>query len=54
VYLYVEQVDDWCDDLRRAGVELEGEPEDQPWGNREMRLRDPFGNRLCIATVLPG
>lgn len=54
VYLYVEHVDSWHDELRRAGVEIEEQLRDQPWGNREMRLRDPFGNCLCIAMVLPG
>jgi catechol 2,3-dioxygenase-like lactoylglutathione lyase family enzyme len=49
-YLYVPDVDAWQAELAEAGVELEEEPRDQPWGNRELRLRDPFGNRLCIAT----
>ena len=54
VYLYVEDVDEWGERIRRAGLAIETEPRDQPWGNREMRLQDPFGNRLCIATVIPG
>ena len=49
-YLYVPDVDRWHAELREAELELEEEPRDQPWGNRELRLRDPFGNRLCIAT----
>jgi uncharacterized glyoxalase superfamily protein PhnB len=53
VYLYVESVDDWHAELERAGVEIEQAPRDQPWGNREMALRDPFGNQLRIATVRP-
>lgn len=53
VYLYVENVDDWHAELGRAGVEVEQAPRDEPWGNREMALRDPFGNRLLIATARP-
>jgi catechol 2,3-dioxygenase-like lactoylglutathione lyase family enzyme len=52
VYLYVQDVDAWESELRARGVALDEEARDQPWGNREMRLRDPSGNRLCIATVL--
>ena len=54
VYLYVEDVDAWDERIRRAGLAVAEEVGDQPWGNRELRLRDPFGNVLCIATVLPG
>ena len=25
-----------------------GDPEDQPWGSREVTLTDPFGNRLTF------
>lgn len=52
-YLYVPDVDRWHAELCEGEqeVEVEEEPRDRPWGNREMRLRDPFGNRLCIATT---
>ncbi len=53
VHLYVPDIEALYGELRERGVEVEEEPRDQPWGNREMRIRDPFGNRLCIATVLP-
>lgn len=51
VYLYVSDVDDWHEAIREAGVPVESEPVDQPWGNREMGLRDPDGNRLVLASV---
>ena len=52
VYLYVANVDHFHDDLRARGVVADEPPGDRPWGNREMRLRDPDGNTLCIATPL--
>lgn len=52
VYLYVTDVDAWHEEIEDAGLEVEAEPANQPWGNREMRLRDPDGNRLVFASVL--
>ena len=51
-YLYVNEVDAWRERAADAGLEIAAEPEDKPWGNREMSLRDPDGNRLVVATVL--
>ena len=51
-YLYVSDVDAWYRELHQGGVATEGGPEDRPWGNREVVVRDPDGNRLCFATVL--
>lgn len=51
VYLYVSDVDAWYDELAGRSVEAETPPADRPWGNRECVLRDPDGNRLCLASV---
>jgi catechol 2,3-dioxygenase-like lactoylglutathione lyase family enzyme len=53
VYLYVADVDAWHGELVARGVAVEAPPRTQPWGNREMLLRDPDGNRICIATPVP-
>lgn len=50
VYLYVSDVDAWHTEARAAGLAIEEAPADRPWGNREMTLRDPDGNRLTLAT----
>jgi len=50
-FLYVSDVDQWCDELRERGLALDGEPQDRPWGNRELVVADPDGNRLCFASV---
>ena len=44
VYLFVDDVDAW-----RASISWEiaaPHPKDQPWGMREMRLKDPDGNTI--------
>lgn len=53
VYLYVTDVDAWQAELLTRGILAEHKPTDRPWGNREMLVCDPDGNRLCICTALP-
>lgn len=50
-FLYVADVDAWCTELRERGLELDREPQERPWGNRELVVADPDGNRLCFASV---
>ena len=52
VYLYVPNVDAWQAELLSRGVLADAAPQDQPWGNRELQLSDPDGNRLRLCTVL--
>lgn len=52
VYLYVGDVDGWQAEMLRHGILAEAPPVDQPWGNRELRVRDPDGNQLCICRPL--
>jgi uncharacterized glyoxalase superfamily protein PhnB len=53
VHLYVSDVDDWCARATAAGLPVKQPPTDQAWGNRDMVLVDPFGNRLVIAQRKP-
>ncbi len=48
VYLESDMLDAWVEALQAAGIVFETAPEDQSWGWREARLRDPAGNRLCL------
>jgi hydroxymethylpyrimidine/phosphomethylpyrimidine kinase len=48
IYLESEDLDAWVARLQAAGIVFEAGPEDQSWGWREARLRDPAGNRLCL------
>ena len=46
VYLFVEDVDALYAELVAKGVSIALAPTDQPWGNREMYVRDPDGNSV--------
>ncbi len=50
-WVYVEDVDCMVQQLRDAGTRIVAEPEDQPWGERMARVRDPAGNLVYIATA---
>jgi catechol 2,3-dioxygenase-like lactoylglutathione lyase family enzyme len=52
VHLYVPDVDAWQAEMLARGIVAEGPPVDQPWGNREMRVRDPDGNQLCVCSPI--
>jgi hydroxymethylpyrimidine/phosphomethylpyrimidine kinase len=48
VYLESENLDSDVDRLARIGLKFEHGPIQQPWLWREARLRDPFGNMICL------
>jgi catechol 2,3-dioxygenase-like lactoylglutathione lyase family enzyme len=48
----VADVDATYAKLREAGVEFDGEPQDQPWGARMVGLKDPDGNNLYLLQKL--
>ena len=52
VYLYVDNVDEWHRSILKREVGVDALPQDKPWGNREMQIRDPDGNRLRICSVI--
>lgn len=52
VYLYVPSVEKWQAELLARGLVADDPPQDQPWGNRELQLTDPDGNRLRICAVI--
>jgi catechol 2,3-dioxygenase-like lactoylglutathione lyase family enzyme len=52
--LYVDDVDDWYEALCLRELRPDAPPADQPWGDREFRVRDPDGNQVCFATRRSG
>lgn len=54
VHLYITGVDVWQAELLSRGILAEHPPVNQPWGNREMLVLDPDGNKLCISKALSG
>lgn len=47
-WVYVDDVDDALARLVQAGAPIVAEPEDQPWGERVARTRDPDGNLVYL------
>ena len=47
-YVYVENADALCAELRNKGANVQGEPVSQPWGLREFRVWDPEGNEIAF------
>lgn len=48
LYFVVDEVDDLHERYTAAGAEIERAPEDQPWGMRELAIRDHVGNALVF------
>ncbi len=48
VYLESFRLDAWCNELVEAGVLFDQMPRDEDWLWREARLRDPYGNVICL------
>jgi PhnB protein len=50
IYVYVPDVDAVYERALRAGAKMVQEPKDQPYGDRNAWVKDPFGNTWFIAT----
>jgi len=50
-FIVVDDLDGLHEELVRNGLSIDLSPTDQTWGNREMHVRDPDGNRICFARV---
>src|SRR5688572_13732971 len=50
VHVYLDDVDAHCERAKAAGAEIEGEPEDRPYGDRAYQAVDPEGHRWFFAT----
>ncbi len=48
VYISVDNVDQFYQELLNKGLHPSSEPRDWPWGNREFVLRDPDGYKLVF------
>ena len=51
-WVYVDDVDAVLEQLRANGAPVVAEPEDQPWGERVARARDPDGNLVYLGAPL--
>jgi catechol 2,3-dioxygenase-like lactoylglutathione lyase family enzyme len=48
VHFHTDDLDTTFQRLREAGAEIVQEPTDQPWGTRDLAVRDPSGNLVRI------
>ena len=48
LWVYVADCDATVETLRAAGVPIDVEPQDQPWGERIARVRDPGGIEVIV------
>ncbi len=48
IYISVENVDEFYQDLLAKGLKPASEPRNWPWGNREFVIRDPDGYKLVF------
>ena len=51
-WVYVDDVDATLEQLRASGAIVVAEPEDQPWGERVARIRDPDGILIYLGAPL--
>lgn len=47
-YVFCDEVDNYCADIKRKGAKLKYEPKDWPYGMREFIVVDPDGNQLAF------
>ena len=48
VHFHTDDLDGTFEKLRSADAEIVQEPTDQPWGTRDLAVRDPSGNLVRI------
>jgi catechol 2,3-dioxygenase-like lactoylglutathione lyase family enzyme len=48
VHFHTDDLDATFEQLRAAGAEIVQEPIDQPWGTRDLAVRDPSGNLVRV------
>jgi uncharacterized glyoxalase superfamily protein PhnB len=48
VHFHCDDLDATFEQLKAAGAEIVQEPTDQPWGTRDLAVRDPSGNLVRI------
>jgi len=50
IWVGMSDVDELHAELRTKNVQIRSEPENYPWGSREMHVQDPDGNVIRFAS----
>lgn len=53
-HLFTSGIDSLFAELQSSGAQLKQVLRQQPWGNRDFRVLDPFGNELKFTEPSPG
>jgi len=53
LYIFVNDVDDYFEKIKRRGAEVIRRPKDEPWGMREIHVRDPNHHVIRFGTGVP-
>lgn len=53
-YWVVDDVDAYCAEIRARAPGMTLEPQDQPWGMREVSIKTPDGHRLHLGQDIGG
>ena len=50
--IFIKNVDDYAHIVENAGADIVYGPVDEPWGMREIHVKDPDGNIIRFSTAL--
>src|SRR5262249_24858078 len=53
LYIFMEDVDGYYERIKKLGAEILRQPRDEPWGMREMHVRDPNHHALRLGHGVP-
>ncbi len=53
IHLFVDEIEELRDEIVARGTRLTQDILRKPWGNRDFRVHDPFGNELKFTEPLP-
>jgi catechol 2,3-dioxygenase-like lactoylglutathione lyase family enzyme len=51
--IFLDDVDGYCDRIKKLGAEVLYGPKDEPWGMREIHVRDPNGHVIRFGQGIP-
>ena len=49
-FFFCDEIDDYCNQIKRKGAIVKVEPENRPYGMRDFTVLDPDGNHLSFGT----
>jgi uncharacterized glyoxalase superfamily protein PhnB len=49
---FCDEVDDYCQEIKKNGAVIKVEPADQPYGMRDFIVLDPDGNHMTFGCAI--